>query len=258
MTETILDGHFNDMAADPDSETKRASYYGCLASTELFVALEREAGAGFEPKLVELDGTQYAMVFDLQERMAMFFDAETSFVAMSGRALATSLAGQNIGLGLNLGVTETANLIGVEALDWLRERIEGEVRAGSSKVRKIEAPVFDNVELLRAIDARLAVFAGAGRRAYLVRATLDREKTHLMVLVGIPEHLRSPIAGGLAEALRFLAPDLALDTVFLDADETLADAASRVGLVFDMTPDVQPAKTIAAPGSDPSKPPKLH
>jgi len=66
------------------------------------------------------------------------------------------------------------------------------------------------------------------------------------------------VAGGLAEALRFVAPDLAFDTIFVEQDAPIVASAARVGLRFDMTPQEVETTEPAAPGSNPDKPPILH
>jgi len=129
---------------------------------------------------------------------------------------------------------------------------------GDAKIKEVLSPDLTDVELLKTIDARLAVFAGFSRSAYLVKAQYAEDTALLMIFVGIPDAARASVAGGLAEALRFVAPDLAFDTIFVEQDAPIVASAARVGLRFDMTPQEVETTEPAAPGSNPDKPPILH
>jgi len=257
VTETALDSAYASMMAAPDQEEFRSRYYGLLAATELFVLLEREPGAKFEPLMIEMEGTRFVLAFDLDARMGAFCDGPTPYVAMSGRALVEALAGARMGIAVNPGL-EAAMFVPVEAVDWMRTRTGEDLSQAEAKIDEISAPEVTDVEALKAIDARLAVFTGASRSAYLVKARYGAETAHLMIFVGVPEAARSSVAGSLAEVVRFIAPDLALDTIFVDAGAGIVEAAARVGLRFDMSSDETAAKAPKAPGSDPDKPPILH
>lgn len=257
MGETQLDIAHGAMAEAPGDEDLVAHYYGALAASELFVLLESEPGETFAPQLLEMDGTRYVLTFDTAARMAEFCDAPQPYVAMSGRALVEALSGARLGVAVNPGF-ETAMFVPFEAGDWILERTSAELSEGEAKIEEVHAPEMSDVALLKAIDARLAVFAGFGRSAYLVKARYTEEAAHLMIFVGIPDAARASVAGGLAEAMRFVAPDVALDTVFVERDAEIVTSAAKVGLRFDMTPEEVEAKGVSAPGSDPDKPPLLH
>ncbi len=258
MTQTQLDAAYGAMMADPDNDSLRSAYYGVLAATEVFVLLEREATQRIEPQLLEMDGIRYALIFDTDARLASFCDAPTPYGAMSGRALVEAIGGARLGLAVNPGVAEASIFVPPEAVEWMRARVGADIEEGGQRIVALNAPMVESVELLKAIDGRLAVFAGEGRSAYLVEAQYEADTAHLMVLVGVPEAARASIAGGLAEALRFLVPDMAFDTMFVDAGAEIVAAASRVGLRFDMAPEKAVPTAPQAPGSDPDKPPILH
>lgn len=254
---TQLDLAFDAMMEASDDEGQRSAYYGVLAASEVFVLLEAEPEEKFEPQLLEMEGVRYVLAFDSDQRMAEFCDAPQPYLSMSGRKLVEALAGARLGLAVNPGFS-SAMFVPPPAVDWMRERTSDDVLEGEAKIEEVFSPEITDVALLKAIDARLAVFAGFGRSAYLVKAQYAGEMAHLMVFVGIPEAAKASVAGGLAEAVRFVAPDLALDTVFVDKTAEIIAPSARVGLRFDMTPEEVEVKSPAAPGSDPEKPPILH
>ncbi len=257
MVETQLDVAHGAMAEAPSDEDLLARYYGVLAASELFVLLESEPGETFAPQMLEMDGTRYVLAFDTDGRMAEFCDAPQPYVAMSGRSLVEALSGARLGIAVNPGF-EQAMFVPFEAGDWILERTNAELSEGEANIKEVQSPEVSDVELLKAIDARLAVFAGFGRSAYLVKARYAHETAHLMIFVGIPDAARAAVAGALAEAMRFVAPDMALDTVFVERDSEIVTSAAKVGLRFDMTPEEVEKKGVSAPGSDPDKPPLLH
>ena len=256
MSETALDQAYSAMMGEPDDEILRSSYYSVLAASEVFVLLEEEAVSSIVPKLIEMEGVRYALVFDTEARLSEFAQTQSPYAGMSGRALVESLTGARLGLAINAGVAETANFIPPEALDWMQTRLGEDLSTGDEEIEELLSPDALEVPLLQALDARLAVFAGPDRSAYLVKAQYAKETANLMIFVGIPEAAKVAIAGALAEALRFLAPDMALDSVFVEQGDGIIAPAARVGLRFDMNKVM--ADGPEAPGSDPDKPPILH
>lgn len=256
--QTPLDLAHAAMTAAPDDVTARSAYYSQFATTEIFVLLAGEAGETFEAQMIEMDGRRYALAFDTEERMAAFCDAPTPYLSLSGRTLVQALSGQTVGVGLNLGVAETSMLIPVEALEWISERIGPEVKIDTGRIAELSPPDLDDIKVLRALDARLAAFSGPDRSAYLVHALYETERVHLIVLEGVPEPERTAVAGALTEAVRFLNPDLAIDTLFADREDAVLMAARKAGLRFDMTSQSSRETAQTAPGSDPNKPPILH
>ena len=256
MTKTQLDAAYQAMSASED-EAHLAAYYGVLAASEVFVLLEDEAGETFKPQMLEMEGVRYVLAFDTDARMAEFCETPQPYIAMSGRGLVETLEGARLGVAVNPGFP-TAMFVPPEATDWMRERTSEDISTGDAKIKEVLSPDLTDVELLKTIDARLAVFAGFSRSAYLVKAQYAEDTALLMIFVGIPDAARASVAGGLAEALRFVAPDLAFDTIFVEQDAPIVASAARVGLRFDMTPQEVETTEPAAPGSNPDKPPILH
>jgi hypothetical protein len=121
--ETPLDSAHSDMHAAPDDDRARLRFFERLADGELFVLLATEAGeagSGLQifPEIFRVEGGRYVLAFDREERLAAFTGGPAPYAALPGRALATMLAGEGLGLGLNLGAT-SETLLPAEALEWL-------------------------------------------------------------------------------------------------------------------------------------------
>lgn len=131
---TPLDAAHAAMVSAPEDDAARLRFYDHLAASELFLLLESEAeGDQIAPRLFELDSGPVVLVFDREARLAQFAGGIAPYAAMSGRVLTGMLAGQGIGLGLNLEVAPSSILLPPEALTWLQGQLqdlpeEGEAR----------------------------------------------------------------------------------------------------------------------------------
>ena len=122
--ETPLDQAHAAMEAAPDDDAVRMRFYERLADNELFLLLEAEAdGDQISPRIFEPETGPCVLVFDLEERMADFVGDQAPYAALSGRGLVAMLAGQGIGMGVNLGVAPSSILIPAEAVDWLESSL---------------------------------------------------------------------------------------------------------------------------------------
>ncbi len=120
---TDLDLAHAAMDAAPDDDIARLRFYERLADTELFLLLGAEAqGDQITPELFEIEDQRFALVFDREERLSEFTGRSAPYAACRAAALAQMLAGQGIGLALNLEVAPSAMLIPAEAVDWLVRR----------------------------------------------------------------------------------------------------------------------------------------
>ncbi len=252
---TPLDQAFEGMSIAPDAPAARSNYYGVLSASEVFVILEKEPGESFEPKLIEMDGTRFVLAFDLEARMAAFCDKPEPYIALSGRQLIERLDGARLGLAVNAGF-DSSMFLPVEVVAWIARRLGGDVAGSEAAITALNPPNLADVEVLKAIDARLATFAGPDRLAYLAEAEYADDVAHLMILTGIPEEMRTALTGAISEGLRFAAPDLKCDMLFADAGAEILETAARVGLRFDMS--LPEPSGPSAPGMNPDKPPRLQ
>ncbi len=257
---TELDAAHGAMIAAEDNGTARLAFFARLAETELFLMLAREAeGDAVEPETFEVEGRTFVLAFDRAERLADFAEREVPYAALSGRALATMLAGQEIGIALNPGVAPSEMLLPPDAVTWLAETLaEGPVEA-EARIETVAPPRALPEALLAALDRKLALAAGRARFAYLAEARMEggASGTLLAFIDAIPE-AEAALARAVSQALTFSGIEAgALDVVFLKASDPLAGALARHGLRIDL-PEPEMPEPPAAPGSDPDRPPRLR
>jgi len=263
VTETTpIDTAHAAMEAAPDDDAARLRFYERLADSELYLMLKEEARDDtVTPDLFELPEATFALVFDREDRLSQFAGQAVPYAAISGRAIAAMLAGQGVGLGLNLDVAPSAILIPPAAVDWLAQTLLAAPDEVEERIAEFTRPGNLPETLLTALDTKLAMTAGLARQAYLIGTTSESgTKGHLLAFVDAKDDARAPLAKAVGEALTFSGLDAGvLDVGFFDAHDPAAAALARHGLRFDLPEPPQPRKVEhITPGSDPDNPPKLR
>ncbi|UWQ78068.1 SseB family protein [Leisingera sp. S132] len=260
--ETPLDLAHAAMEAAPEDDAARLRFYERLADAELFLMLEEEAaGEQISPVLFDTPDGAFVLVFDREERLARFAGEAVPYAALSGRVICQMLAGQGIGLGLNLEVAPSAFLIPAEAISWLHQTLghaPEEVEAG---VTEFTAPKGLPEALLTALDAKLATAGGLAAAAYLAGVRYKcGGQGHLLGFVGAKEAAQASLAKAASEALTFSGIEAgAMDVGFFEAEDPVAASLARAGLRFDLPQPKAPQEIKpVTPGSDPDKPPRLR
>jgi len=261
MAETLLDVAFAAMQAAEDSPEARLRFFDRLASTELFVMLAKDAeGEVVEPEICDLGDARFVLGFDLEERLVRFAGRPVPFVALSGRALSGLLAGQGIGLALNLDSGTSEYLLPAEAMSWLANTLAEGPKQQEARPERLTAPKGVPEVLLTALDAKLAQAQGLARCAWLTSVVYDDgAQGHLLGVAGIVPGAEHALAGAINEALVFSGLEAgALDVVFLDDHHPLIPDFERAGLRYDVPDPVAPkVRMETPPGSDPERPPVL-
>lgn len=255
------------MEAAPDNEALRLAVYDRLADAELFVLLEEEPeGDNITPQLFETEEGDFVLAFDTEERLAEFVGAVAPYAALPGRVIAQNLAGEGLGLGINLGVADSAMLLPPEALEWLTHTLTRVPEARSERPLAFEAPGLPPAILgllLPAFEAKFAQIAGLVRHAALAGVTYEGGGCgHVLALVGAPEPARPGIAKAIGEALAFSGLEAGeLDVTFLAEDDPATEALMEQALILHLperaVEEVQELRPTM-PGMDPSKPPILR
>ncbi len=257
--QTPLDQAHALMEAD---ETQSLRFYERLADAELFLMLEEEVrGDRARPLTFETSDGTFALVFDREERLADFVDTPTPFVAMSGRRIAKTLAGEGIGLGLNLGVAPSSMLMPPATVDWLNEILGAKSIVTEAIPEHLRAPKGLPETLISALDTKLANMSGVVAAAYLVGVTYQGgQNGHMLAMIDVPSAAQSGVAEAISEALAFSGIEAGqLDVTFLDLNAPHIKSFAKVGLKFDIPDLVLPAPLKPlAPGMDPQNPPKLR
>ncbi|MDF0596909.1 SseB family protein [Psychromarinibacter halotolerans] len=263
MTEhTPIDRAHAAMDAAPGDDAVRLRFYERLADAELVLLLAKDAdGDNVEPELFEVQGGRFVLAFDSEQRLADFVGRTAPYAALSGRALAGMLAGQGIGLGLNLEVAPSSILIPDAAVDWLAETLGRRPAEVAEHPEDIARPEGVPDLLLQALDQKLVSAAGLAPFAYLASVTYrGGARGHLLAFVDAAEGSEGALAQAVGEALTFSGLEAgALDVGFFAASDPVSATLARHGLRIDL-PEPEVVQTLApgAPGMDPAKPPKLR
>lgn len=259
---TPLDQAHARMEANVENETTRMQFYERVADSELFLILEQEpARDKVSPLLFEVDDQNFALVFDTEARMSEFTGSVTPFVAMSGRAVVEMLQGNQIGLGLNLGVAPSSILLPAEAVDWLKDTLgQGPEQLDARAVAVFTPGKLPEV-LIQAFDAKLSTMQGLAKAAYLAEMEYEnRRKAHVLAFVDAVPEAHNAMAAAVSEALRFSGIEAGtLDVVFLNSTDPICGQMSKVALRFDLPePETETMREVQAPGMDPDVPPILR
>lgn len=255
------------MQADPENEALRLAVYDRLADAELFLLLEEEpVGADIRPQVFETEEGSFVLAFDTEDRMAEFSENVMPYAALPGRVIAQSLAGEDVGLGVNLGVAESVMLLPPEAMEWLTDTLTHAPVAAQGRPVAFSAPALPPAILgllLPAFEAKFDQISGMASHALLGGVTYeDGHKGHVLALLGTPESARAAIAKSMGEALTFSGLDAGeLDVTFLDEASTAAQTLLQKALILRLPePQVEDPQSEprVGPGMDPAKPPILR
>ena len=259
---TDLDIAHAKMEAAPDDDAARLHFYEWLADSEIFLLLGEEAADDqITPALFDVEGGQYALIFDREERLSDFVGRAAPYAALPGRALVQMLAGQGVGLGLNLDVAPSAMLIPADAVDWLAQTLSHAPSETEARLTAVAAPRQLPQTVVTGLDRKLAIAAGLARTAYLVAATYDTgAQGHVLAFIDAQPGAEKALASAAGEALTFSGIEAGMmDVLFLAAADPMTERLAKVGLRFDLPqPAAQPPHIPGAPGMDPAKPPKLR
>ncbi|MFC7703387.1 SseB family protein [Plastorhodobacter daqingensis] len=259
---TPLDTAHAAMTAAPEDDAARLRFYERLADGEMFLLLESEPeGETLVPQVFPLEEGSYVLIFDQDERLAEFVGATAPYAALPGRVIASLLAGQGVGLGVNLGVAPSSMLIPSDAVDWLARTLGHAPTELEARPEEFLAPKGLPEALLTALDGKLARAGGLASTAYLAGVRYEGgRRGHMLAFIDTAEGAEGPLARAAAEALTFSGIDAGeMDVAFFRAQDPLAAVLARVGLRFDLPQPEQPSQVAPQPpGMDPSKPPKLR
>ncbi len=257
-----LDAAHAAMMAAPEDDAARMRYYARLADGMLYLMLDQEAEAGnVQPVVISLEEAQVVLAYDSEERLAATTDAPVPYAELPGRVIAAQLAGQNVALGINLGVGTAEFLVPPEALIWLAQTLDHVPANVSARPVAFEAPRGLPASLMQALDAKLARAGGLAQAALLAAVRYeDGRMGHMLAYIGAVPGAEAALTRAASEALTFSGVEAGeMDVTFLAADMPAVGRMARVSLRFDLPePAASTPSAPAAPGLDPEKPPKLR
>lgn len=258
---TPLDLALRAMAACPDDTTLRLAYYHRLAGSELCLLLEREpAGDDLAPRILDLSDGPIALAFDTEERLAAFADGPVPYAALPGRVILAQLAGQGIGLGINLSDEAGAFLLPAPGVDWLADLLRQSPVAAPAHPTGWAAPA--DPALAPVLADRLSGLGAHAAGGWLASATgADGRPLQLLVIEDAAPGTEAALAKAGAEALAFSGADPAgFSLLFLSGGECRALALPELAAPVPLSRPAPPPAPAAPvpPGSDPARPPRLR
>lgn len=259
---TPLDDAYGAMEAHPEDDRMRLGFYERLADSELMLLLDRAPdGDEIAPKVFSVKEGDVVLVFDREERLAEFVGHEAHYAVLSGRGIVAMLAGNGLGLGVNLGVAPSSTLLPADGVTWLAETLASHPELHEGMPQEVHAPGDLPESFVTALDTKLATAAGLARCAYLARVVYAGGRdSHLLAYIDPVSDAERALAQAVHEALTFSGIEAGMiDVTFLSAGDPMAASLERHGLRFDLPAPKQVTTQMPdAPGSDPDTPPKLR
>ena len=258
MDETPLDQAHSAMMAAEGDDAMRLRFYERIADVELYLLLDAEPDADQVTPILLDEG--YVLVFDRAERLAAYVGQPAPYVALSGRAIAQMLEGQDLGLAVNLGVAPSEILLPAGAMAWLRDTLAQEAGEVEARIAQVLPPKGLPETLITAIDEKLATATGMAAGAFLVAVDYTGGgRGHLLAFVGAIPRAQDALVRAASEALTFSGIEAgAMDVGFFAPNDAVVAKLAKVGLRFDLPQGEGLQHTPRMPpGSDPSKPPIL-
>lgn len=256
---TPLDSAYASMEAAPEDDSQRLAFYGLFADTELYIMLADEADESeVRPALFDVEGANYLVAFDREDRLTGFTGEITPYAALPGRGLAAMIAGEGIGIALNAELP-SAMLIPPDAVDWLAATLaEGPIQV-NTRPRSFHKPLDLPDDLMTALEGGLASATGLAAVAWLAGITYeDNSRGHVVVFAGAAPGAEPALATTVREALVFSGHEEGwLDVAFLPVDDPTLGALAGFGRPLPI-PAPEPVAGRAPPGSDPARPPRLR
>lgn len=234
-----------------ESDALRRAFWDLVAATELHLWLDGEPeGEALSPQVFEIEGGQYALAFDTEDRLSAFAEGITPYAAMAGRRLAGLLAASGLGLGLNFGAP-SQTLLPPDLVAWLAGVGAPAFETVTERPTRLGRPTLAE-EGVATLDRRLAATEGMARTAWLAQATWpDGRTSHLLAVDEVIPGAAESIAHFVAEGLSF-SGGAALDVMTVTAGSPLEGELAKVALRFDLPEPPEPAKP------DPTQPPRLR
>ncbi|NNK16490.1 MAG: SseB family protein [Sulfitobacter sp.] len=255
---TPLDEAHAAMMAAEEDDAARLRFYERIADVELFLLLEAEPDDDqVTPVLLDAG---YVLVFDRSERLAAYVGDSAPYVALSGRAIAGMLEGQDLGMAVNIGVAPSEILLPAGAVAWLRDTLANEAGEVEARIERVLPPKGLPETLIAAIDAKLATATAMAAGAYLVAVEYEGGgRGHLLAFIGAIPRAQDALVRAASEALTFSGIEAgAMDVGFFGPADPTVEKLAKVGLRFDLPQGEGLQHTPRMPpGSDPSKPPIL-
>ena len=258
---TLLDDAHAAMMQNEDDDAARLRFYSQLADAELFLLLDSDAVADqIKPRVFDLDEGQVVLAFDLEERLAEFVGGPAPYAALPGRVIAAQLAGQGIGMGLNIGFASSI-MLPDDVMDWLTATLGTKPTKVAATPLGFSHPWGVPAEVTELLMEKLGANPGLAEAVLLAEVMYDGgRRGHILAVLGASTGAEAALSGAVSEALVFSGLDMAeMDVVFLAANDPRTKAIADVALRLDFPKPVSSAPNAQrVPGMNPEKPPILR
>lgn len=259
---TPLDQAHMAMAQNAEDDAARLRFYQTLAGQELVLMLSAEPqGDQVSPHVFPVADQSYVLVFDSEERLVRFTEAETQSVAMPGRDVVEMLAGQGLGLGVNLGVAASEILIPADGVEWLWQMLANQTELAPDTPERFCAPVGLEAELQHGLGEKMAQIAGLADHAFGAGVVYQNgQHSNVLVFVNALEAAEAALRQMVSDVVSFSAKAVSLDILFVRSTDPVCAQLDEVGIRFAIPRPEVTAKVQApeAPGMDPGRPPVLR
>ena len=253
---------FEEMSQNPENNDARLNYYGVLADANLFLLLEQEpSNEILEPKFIQLEGKNFALAFDSEESLSEFYGETAAFAQITGRVLAKMLLEENIGLGINLGVSEGELLLPYEVVEWFVNVLdETPDLVQASPKSFLPANAFPEI-MFKALQEKLKPAVGLFDEIWICAVEYNEDETsHLICLMGVQNSAQQAIVKSINEVLSFTDIDLGnIDVAHFSYDDEACTKICEIGIKIEF-PEVSEVKdaTSDVKNKVALQPPKLR
>jgi SseB protein N-terminal domain len=244
------------MQSHPQDDALRLRYYATLADAELILLLEHEVdGTDIAPRVFDLDSGPVVLAFDTEEKLADFVGTIAPYVALPGRVVAQSLAGQGVGLGINLG-TASEMLLDADAVAWLAQTLQAAPDLTEANIAAFHLPHVPDLLVITLQDK----LRGAAPQALLAGVLYqDGRRGHVLAVLDVAAGGEAALAQSASEALVFSGIEAGeMDVLFLASADPAAQSIAKVGRVLDLVVPGPVPDVPKPPGKDPDRPPRLR
>jgi hypothetical protein len=246
-----LDAAHAAMVADAGDTAARLRWFGLFLDAELTLLLERDPEAGaFAPRLFALADGPVVLACEGEDRLAGVLPEAASTATLPGRVLVAALAGQGIGIGVNLGA-DAAWLIDAPAVDWLAQALAAVPEPAPDALAAPVSPPDLPPGFEAALMARLEPLRGTLAAAHLAG---DGAGGLVVVFEGAADG--PALARMLGEAAAFGGADMAVAALSLPPGVAPPERLRGVARRIDLSPRPRPPGP-AAPEVQP-RPPRLR
>lgn len=259
---TRLDEAHAAMMQNEDDDAARLNFYSLLADAELFVMLDAEAEPDqITPRLFDLEDGPVVLAFDLEERLAAFVGGPAPYAALPGRVIAAQLAGQGVGLGLNVGDVPSSIILPASVMDWLTATLATKAKEVAAKPQGFSYPWGVPAAVTDRLLQKLGANPGLAEAVLLAEVIYEQgRRGHILAVLGANSGAEAALTGAVAEAIVFSGFDMAeMDVVFLAASDPRIKSIAEVALRLDLPKPVERIQSLPViPGMNPEKPPILR